>query len=57
MITGIAFYSEGAEKLADKIKQKGVKFTKEVKKSSWGTNGMFADPDGNEYSLIEGAGP
>jgi catechol 2,3-dioxygenase-like lactoylglutathione lyase family enzyme len=55
--TGVAFYVTGAEKLAEKMKAKGVKFTKEVKKSDWGTNGMFADPDGNEYFLIEGSGP
>jgi predicted enzyme related to lactoylglutathione lyase len=55
--TGIAFYVKGAEKLAEKMKRKGVKFTREMKKASWGTHGMFADPDGNEYWLIEGSGP
>jgi len=39
------------------MKAKGVKFTREVKKSDWGINGMFADADGNEYWLIEGSGP
>jgi len=55
--TGIAFYVQGAEKLAEKMKASGVKFTRDVKKLDWGTTGMFADPDGNEYHLIEGSGP
>lgn len=55
--TGLAFYVNNAEELSKKMKVKGVKFTKEVKKSPWGTNGMFADPDGNEYWLYEGTGP
>jgi len=55
--TGVAFYVKGAQKLAEKMKANDVKFTREVKKSDWGTNGMFADPDGNEYWLIEGSGP
>jgi catechol 2,3-dioxygenase-like lactoylglutathione lyase family enzyme len=55
--TGIAFYLKNAEKFADKIRQKGVKITEPVKKKSWGVEGMFADPDDNEYYLIEGTGP
>ena len=55
--TGIAFYVEGAEKLGASMKKKGVKFTRDVKKTQWGTNGMFADPDGNEFWLYEGTGP
>jgi catechol 2,3-dioxygenase-like lactoylglutathione lyase family enzyme len=55
--TGIAFYVKGASGLASKMKRGGVKFTQDVKKVSWGTNGMFSDLDGNEYWLIEGSGP
>jgi catechol 2,3-dioxygenase-like lactoylglutathione lyase family enzyme len=55
--TGIAFYVKGAEKMGESLKKKGVKFTRDVKKLDWGTTGMFADPDGNEYHLIEGTGP
>ena len=55
--TGIAFYAKDAFAAAKEMKAKGVKFTKEVTKGSWGTDGMFADPDGNEYWLKEGAGP
>ncbi|MDV3292769.1 MAG: hypothetical protein LYZ70_00685, partial [Nitrososphaerales archaeon] len=55
--TGIAFYVKGAENLAAKMKRAGVKFTREMKKASWGIHGMFADRDGNGYWLIEGTGP
>ena len=55
--TGIAFYSEDALAMADMMKAAGVKFTEDVEKTQWGTQGMFADADGNEYYLIEGTGP
>jgi catechol 2,3-dioxygenase-like lactoylglutathione lyase family enzyme len=55
--TGVAFYVKGATKQAKKMKAQGVRFTKEVEKANWGTSGMFADLDGNEYWLIEGSGP
>jgi catechol 2,3-dioxygenase-like lactoylglutathione lyase family enzyme len=55
--TGVAFYIKNPLKLAKKLEARGVKFTKPVKKADWGTNGMFSDPDGNEYHLIEGRGP
>jgi len=55
--TGIAFYVKGANRLASKMKRAGVRFTREMKKADWGTNGRFADRDGNEYWLIEGGGP
>ncbi len=56
--TGIAFYTVGAAEKAKEMKKKGVKFTEDVAKTQWGgTQGMFADADGNEYFLIEGSGP
>ncbi len=55
--TGVAFYVKDPYKVAEEMKAKGVKFTREVKKYEWGINGMFADPDGNEYWLIGGTGP
>ena len=55
--TGIAFYVDDVDKLAKSMKGGGVKFTQDVKRTSWGTNAMFADPDRNEYWLIEGSGP
>lgn len=55
--TGVAFYVDDPFKTAEDMKKKGVKFTREVKKTQWGTNGMFSDPDANEFWLMEGTGP
>ena len=55
--TGIAFYAKDAAAIAERFKGSGVRMAKEFKKTQWGTNGMFADPDGNEYWLMEGTGP
>jgi catechol 2,3-dioxygenase-like lactoylglutathione lyase family enzyme len=55
--TGVAFYVNNPYKVEEEMKAKGVKFTQDVKKEDWGVNGMFADPDGNEYWLIGGTGP
>jgi lactoylglutathione lyase len=56
--TGIAFYMKDPQKLEKEMKAKGVKFTQPVNKTEWGTTeGMFADPDGNEFYLIKGTGP
>jgi predicted enzyme related to lactoylglutathione lyase len=55
--TGIAFYVPDVAAKEAEMKKKGVKFTMPTKKEAWGTNAMFADPDGNEYWLSEGTGP
>ncbi len=55
--TGIAFYAADPFKAMEEMKSRGVKFTKDVKKTQWGTSGMFSDSDGNEYWLKEGSGP
>ncbi|MDV3278188.1 MAG: VOC family protein [Nitrososphaerales archaeon] len=55
--TGVGFYSKNVERDAKRMKAKRVKFTKDVKDEGWGPYGMFSDPDGNVYWLIEGSGP
>ncbi len=51
--TGFAFYVKDAAKEETDLRKKGVKFPESTKKESWGTHAMFADPDGNEFWLIE----
>ena len=51
--TGIAFLCDNLEKTHQELSKKGVKFTVLPKKEPWGTNAMLADPDGNEFWLIE----
>ena len=55
--TGISFYVDDVFAQEKAMKAKGVKFTRDAKKTEWGTNAMFADPDANEYWLTEGTGP
>ena len=55
--TGIAFYVPDVAAKEAELRKKGVKITMATKKESWGTNAMFADPDGNTYWLKEGTGP
>lgn len=52
--TGIAFLSKSVEKEEKSLRDKGVKITHATSKEDWGTYAMFADPEGNEFWLIEG---
>jgi catechol 2,3-dioxygenase-like lactoylglutathione lyase family enzyme len=36
---------------AKTLKERGVEFTADPKKESWGTSAIFKDPDGNQYVL------
>jgi hypothetical protein len=36
------------------MREKGVEFSKEPKKESWGTSAVFKDPDGNQFVLSSG---
>lgn len=51
--TGFAFLSKDAAKDERALKEKGVKITSPLKKESWGTCMMFADPDGNEFWMFQ----
>ncbi|MEM2905163.1 MAG: VOC family protein [Candidatus Bathyarchaeia archaeon] len=50
--TGILFLTSDIEAAVKELKARGVKFTQELTKESWGTYAMFADPYGNEYWLM-----
>jgi predicted enzyme related to lactoylglutathione lyase len=51
--TGYMFMTKDAAKEEARLRKKGVKITKPVKKQEWGTIFWFADPDGNEFQVIE----
>jgi catechol 2,3-dioxygenase-like lactoylglutathione lyase family enzyme len=52
--TQIIFQTKDIKKTINLMKKKGVKFIEELSKRSWGEDkAVFADPDGNEFNLIE----
>ncbi len=51
--TGFGFYTKDVAKEEAALRKKGVTFTQPTKKEPWGTQASFADPDGNEFWLIE----
>ncbi len=52
--TGLYFPVEGIKKVVTQLRKRGVKITGEVTRHSYGTVAYFADPDGNEFGLIDG---
>lgn len=51
--SGISFVSKDVAKDQKALEGKGVKFTTPTTKEDWGTYAMFADPDGNEFWLVQ----
>jgi lactoylglutathione lyase len=47
--TGIFIRSDDKKKTYEELKAKGVEFSTELTKESWGTYAIFKDPDGNEF--------
>ena len=53
--TPIIFVTDNIHQTVKELKKKRVKFVEEVSKRSWGEyKAVFADPDGNEFNLVEG---
>jgi len=51
--SGISFVSKDVAKDQKALEAKGVKFTTPTTKEDWGIYAMFADPDGNEFWLVQ----
>jgi len=47
----LSFITDHVFATAAAMRQRGVEFTSEPKKESWGTSAIFKDPDGNQYVL------
>ena len=50
----ISFWCTDVFATAKEMREKGVEFSKEPKKESWGTSAVFKDPDGNRFVLSSG---
>jgi catechol 2,3-dioxygenase-like lactoylglutathione lyase family enzyme len=47
----ISFYCDDVFSTAKALKSKGVEFTQDPKRESWGSSALFKDPDGNQFVL------
>lgn len=51
--TGITLQVTGIEALCQRLKDGGATFTEPLEASPWGKMAVVADPDGNQYALVE----
>lgn len=51
--TGITLNIKGIEKLCQNLEKAGVKFIEPLETSPWGKMAVVADPDGNQFALVE----
>ena len=49
--SGISFEADNVDKTYQELVQRGVEFTQQPKKESWGTSAIFKDLDGNTFVL------
>lgn len=52
--TGLYFPVTGIRRVVAQLRKRGVTITGDVTRHSYGTVAYFADPDGNEFGLIDG---
>ena len=52
--TGITLSVKGLDELCTKLVEGGARFTEPLEKTPWGKMAVVADPDGNEFALVEG---
>ena len=51
--TGISLNVKGIDKLCDRLKSGGATFIEPLEESPWGKMAVVADPDGNQFALVE----
>ncbi len=51
--TGITLQVKGIEKLCESMQKSGVTFVEPLEVSPWGKMAVIADPDGNQFALVE----
>jgi predicted enzyme related to lactoylglutathione lyase len=52
--TGITLTVSGIEDLCRQWSKAGVTFVEPLEKSPWGKMAVIADPDGNQFAIVEG---
>lgn len=51
--TGVTLQVTGLEKLCKQLQDAGATFIEPLEVSPWGKMAVIADPDGNQYALVE----
>jgi predicted enzyme related to lactoylglutathione lyase len=51
--TGITFKVERIEELCETLRGAGVRFVEPLESSPWGKMAVVADPDGNQFALVD----
>jgi lactoylglutathione lyase len=51
--TGITLSVKGLDELCARLVEQGARFTEPLERTPWGKMAVVADPDGNEYALVE----
>lgn len=51
--TGITLSVKGLEEVCARLEEQGARFTEPLERTPWGKMAVIADPDGNEFALVE----
>lgn len=51
--TGITLSVNGLDELCKRLTEQGARFTEPLERTPWGKMAVVADPDGNEFALVE----
>lgn len=52
--TGVTLTVTDLDLLCQSLTEKGARFTEPLERTPWGKMAVVADPDGNEFALVEG---
>lgn len=51
--TGVTLTVQGLDAVCASLVEKGARFTEPLERTPWGKMAVVADPDGNEFALVE----
>lgn len=51
--TGVTLKVERIEELCESLRRGGVRFVEPLESSPWGRMAVIADPDGNQFALVD----
>lgn len=51
--TGITLNVRGLDELCKQLEAKGARFVEPLERTPWGKMAVVADPDGNQFALVE----